>query len=684
YTTKIPDTIHYRLLGAVNTALRLQRSRKTAASWFLQRPTTMMMATGMGDFGNMMRKRGRDDEGDGIKKVFVAGLPFNVDWQELKRYFRTAGTVVYAGVMKDKEKGTSKGCGVVEFETAEQAQNAIQLFNGTQMAGRTIYVRLDQDNAIGGMGDGPSAAKKLASGGMGAGMGAGMYGGVGMGGNDGSLYGSSQGGMMGATGMAGMGAGGMGGMNPLAQFAGLQGAAASGGSGMGGAGMGAGSGGMGAGVGMGAGGGMAGGVGMGAGGGGMPGGGMGAGGMGGGGMGAGGMGSSGMGAAGMGAGGMGAGGMNAGGMNAGGMNTSGMNAGGMGAGGMGAGGMGADGLVGVANAVKQAQQQQQANQQQQSAGGMQGANSMASLLSMANAAAGGGMGGMAALANMMGLAGMAGMGGMPGMGMGAMGMGAMGGMPGLGGLDGPQWGAMGPMAGMPPLMGVPPMMPGMPPMMGPGPGPAGLPGRRLFVNNLSFETEWRALKDHFKQCGPVAYSKIIVDKETNKSKGCGIVEFENPRDAMMAMQKLDGSILDGRTIHVREDQQEGMPPPGMGPMGGMGPMMGGGGGGGGGNRPQRSDRERKANVDPEMRKICQIVVHGLPFSYEAAQLRDLVKGSGPILECEVKKDRITGRSKGWGTVLFQNAEAANAAIEKFNGHDLHGRVLSVKLDAHVQ
>ncbi len=60
--------------------------------------------------------------------------------------------------------------------------------------------------------------------------------------------------------------------------------------------------------------------------------------------------------------------------------------------------------------------------------------------------------------------------------------------------------------------------------------------------------------------------------------------------------------LDGRTIHVREDQQEGMPPPGMGPMGGMGPMMGGGGGGG--NRGR--DRERKSNTDPELRKTCQV------------------------------------------------------------------------------
>ncbi len=59
----------------------------------------------------------------------------------------------------------------------------------------------------------------------------------------------------------------------------------------------------------------------------------------------------------------------------------------------------------------------------------------------------------------------------------------------------------------------------------------------------------------------------------------------------------------------------------------------------------------------------QIVVHGLPFSYESPQLRDLVKQCGQILDCEVKRDRMTGRSKGWGTVLFQAPEGANAAIE---------------------
>jgi hypothetical protein len=79
----------------------------------------------------------------------------------------------------------------------------------------------------------------------------------------------------------------------------------------------------------------------------------------------------------------------------------------------------------------------------------------------------------------------------------------------------------------------------------------------------------------------------------------------------------------------------------------------------------------------------QIVVHGLPFSYEGAQLRDLVKGSGPILECDVKKDRMTGRSKGWGTVLFQNAEAANAAIEVCIRFDLAAHVACAFQYAHV-
>ncbi|KAL6754227.1 hypothetical protein V8C86DRAFT_2707597 [Haematococcus lacustris] len=83
-------------------------------------------------------KRGREDGGaETATKVYVWNLPFNVDWAELKRVFKPAGSVMFAGVMKDKEKGVSKGCGIVEFETPDQAQRAIQMFNGMQVGAGT-------------------------------------------------------------------------------------------------------------------------------------------------------------------------------------------------------------------------------------------------------------------------------------------------------------------------------------------------------------------------------------------------------------------------------------------------------------------------------------------------------------------------------------------------------------------
>ncbi len=47
--------------------------------------------------------------------------------------------VLYAGVMKDKETGQSRGCGSVEFETVEQAMQAINMFNGSQVLLQTLF-----------------------------------------------------------------------------------------------------------------------------------------------------------------------------------------------------------------------------------------------------------------------------------------------------------------------------------------------------------------------------------------------------------------------------------------------------------------------------------------------------------------------------------------------------------------
>jgi RNA recognition motif-containing protein len=59
----------------------------------------------------------------------------------------------------------------------------------------------------------------------------------------------------------------------------------------------------------------------------------------------------------------------------------------------------------------------------------------------------------------------------------------------------------------------------------------------------------------------------------------------------------------------------------------------------------------------------QIVIHGLPFSYDNPQLKDMFRSVGNVLEALVKYEPGTGRSKGFGTVLFKSAEEASRAIE---------------------
>ena len=81
-------------------------------------------------------------------------------------------------------------------------------------------------------------------------------------------------------------------------------------------------------------------------------------------------------------------------------------------------------------------------------------------------------------------------------------------------------------------------------------------GNRIFVENLNLDTDWGALKDHFKDAGyPVAYASVSYDKEAQRSKGQGIVQFETA-DAMehaLSEAGMTGTTLDGQAINCRPD-----------------------------------------------------------------------------------------------------------------------------------
>lgn len=104
-------------------------------------------------------------------------------------------------------------------------------------------------------------------------------------------------------------------------------------------------------------------------------------------------------------------------------------------------------------------------------------------------------------------------------------------------------------------------------------------GKKLYVGNLPFAATDQILFDTFSQCGTVESAKIIMDRDSGRSKGFGFVEMSNDQEAELAISKLNGIDFDGRAMTVNEARP--MEPRTGGGGGGRGGFGGGGGGGGG-------------------------------------------------------------------------------------------------------
>lgn len=97
--------------------------------------------------------------------------------------------------------------------------------------------------------------------------------------------------------------------------------------------------------------------------------------------------------------------------------------------------------------------------------------------------------------------------------------------------------------------------------------------KKLFVGGLSWGTDEQGLREAFEQFGALEEVKVITDRDTGRSRGFGFVTFADGESADKAVDEMNNSQLDGRTIAVdiaRDRRDRG--------------GRGGGGGGGGGYR----------------------------------------------------------------------------------------------------
>jgi hypothetical protein len=105
-------------------------------------------------------------------------------------------------------------------------------------------------------------------------------------------------------------------------------------------------------------------------------------------------------------------------------------------------------------------------------------------------------------------------------------------------------------------------------------------GNKLYVGNLAYSVRDESLQQAFGQFGSVTSAKVMMDRETGRSKGFGFVEMSSPAEAQAAMNAMNGQPLEGRAIVVNEARPREERPGGGGGYGGGGGGYGGGGGGG--------------------------------------------------------------------------------------------------------
>ena len=94
-------------------------------------------------------------------------------------------------------------------------------------------------------------------------------------------------------------------------------------------------------------------------------------------------------------------------------------------------------------------------------------------------------------------------------------------------------------------------------------------GSRLYVGNLSFQVETEQLRELFAPHGEVVDAIVLTDRESGRSRGFGFVTMASEAEAQSAIEALNGTEHDGRTLRVNEARER---------------SEGGGGGGGGGGR----------------------------------------------------------------------------------------------------
>lgn len=165
---------------------------------------------------------------------------------------------------------------------------------------------------------------------------------------------------------------------------------------------------------------------------------------------------------------------------------------------------------------------------------------------------------------------------------------------------------------------------------------------RLYLGNLSYETDESKLRNIFSEFGEVTDVFLPSDRMSGRPRGFGFVTYADRTAAEAAIAKMDNTDLDGRAIRVNESRPRG-DGPGFNASG-------------------------AANV--------KLYVGNLAYETTEDLVRSMFEKHGPISDCFIPTERDTGKSRGFAFVTMA-AEDARKAMSDVDGMEIDGRPLRV-------
>jgi len=165
---------------------------------------------------------------------------------------------------------------------------------------------------------------------------------------------------------------------------------------------------------------------------------------------------------------------------------------------------------------------------------------------------------------------------------------------------------------------------------------------RLYLGNLSYETDESRLRTLFSEFGEVTDVFLPSDRMSGRPRGFGFVTFADRTAAEAAVAKMDNTDLDGRAIRVNESRPRG-DGPGFNASG-------------------------AANV--------KLYVGNLAYETTEDQVRSMFEKYGPISDCFIPTERDSGKSRGFAFVTMA-AEDARKAMSDVDGMEIDGRPVRV-------